>query len=274
MSSGIYSENRALNYKLSVLEREFKNKIKSEKSGYRFMNLTRSQLAFLITFFSLGIVVLTLFNIRLGARMEEEYVIEMSLADEELEAMLEELEQEQRAENDPIKSHMALNETAKPQYGNPEPLKTLEEIMAEREAMEGTEPTEELSSDEFVNSLRQLSKMREERKESLGEKEAEKKEYTNYLKDRQTSISYSLVDRNAYDLPPPIYTCIEGGKVVINIEVDDRGFVTDASFNQKSSGTSNGCLVENAIAYALKARFSTSERTQQKGTITYLFQSK
>jgi len=239
------------------------------------MNLTRSQLAFLITFFSMSIVVLTLFNIRLGARMEEEYVIEMSLADEELEAMLEELEkQEQQAESDPVKSHMALNETAKPRYGTPEPLKTLDELMAEREANEGTEPMEELSSDEFANSLRQLSKMREEKKESLGEKEAEKKEYTNYLKDRRTSISYSLVDRNAYVLPPPIYTCIEGGKVVINIEVDNRGFVTDASFNAKSSGTSNGCLVENAIAYALKARFSTSERAQQKGTITYLFQSK
>ena len=239
------------------------------------MSFTRSQLAFLITFFTLSIVVLTMFNIHLGASMEEEYVIEMSLADEELEAMLEEIEeQEQQAKNDPVKSHMALNETAKPSFGTPEPLKTLEEIMAEREAMEPTESAEEMSSDEYASTLRQLAQMREERKESLGEKEAEKKEYTNYLKDRRTSISYSLVDRNAYELPPPIYTCIEGGKVVINIEVDDQGFVTDARFNASSSGTSNGCLVENAIAYALKARFSTSQKTRQKGTITYLFQSK
>ena len=239
------------------------------------MSFTRSQLAFLITFFTMSIVVLTMFNIHLGSSMEEEYVIEMSLADEELEAMLEEMEkQEEQANSDPIKSHMALNETAKPSYGAPEPLKTLEELMAEREAMEPSEPAEDMSSDEFTSSLRQLAQMREERKEFLGEKEEEKKEYTNYLKDRRTSISYSLLDRNAYDLPPPIYTCIEGGKVVINIEVDDRGFVTDASFNENSSGTSNGCLVENAIAYALKARFSTSERPQQKGTITYLFQSK
>jgi TonB family protein len=239
------------------------------------MSLTRSQLAFLITFFTLSIVVLTMFNIHLGASMEEEYVIEMSLADEELEAMLEEIEeQERQAKNDPVKSHMALNETAKPSFGTPEPLKTLEEIMAEREAMEPAEPAEDMSSDEYASTLRQLAQMREERKESLGEKEAEKKEYTNYLKDRRTSISYSLVDRNAYELPPPIYTCIEGGKVVINIEVDDQGFVTDASFNASSSGTSNGCLVENAIAYALKARFSASQKAQQKGTITYLFQSK
>ena len=63
-------------------------------------------------------------------------------------------------------------------------------------------------------------------------------------------------------------------KVVINIEVDSRGFVTSADFNASSSTTSNGCLVENAIAYAYKARFNSSERALQKGTITYLFQSK
>lgn len=239
------------------------------------MNLTRSQLAFLITFFSMSIVVLTMFNIRLGARMDEEYVIEMSLADEELEAMLEEIEeQERQAESDPIKSHMALNETAKPRYGAPEPLKTLDEILAERAESEGTEPLDDLNSDKYSSSLRQLTEMREEKKELLGEKEADKKEYTNTLKDRQTSISYSLLNRSHYELPPPIYTCIEGGKVVINIEVDELGFVADASFNDKSSSTSNGCLVENAITYALKARFSTSERELQKGTITYLFQSK
>lgn len=237
------------------------------------MNLTRSQLSFLITFFSMGIVVLTMYNIRLGSVMEEEYVIEMSLDDTELEAMLKEMEKEE-AETDPVRSHMALNETAKPTYGDPEPLKTLEELMAEREASETGESPEDLSADEFSSSLRELAQMREQKKELLGDKTEEKKEFTNYLKDRRTSISFSLVDRNAYQLPPPIYTCIEGGKVVINIEVDNRGFVTDASFNASSSGTSNGCLVENAIAYALKARFSASERSMQKGTITYLFQSK
>ena len=239
------------------------------------MNLTRSQLAFLITFFSLSIVVLTLYNIRLGARIDEEYIIEMSLAEEDLEAMLEEIEeQEQQAETDPVRSHMALNETAKPSYGEPEPLKTLDELMAERESPDGTEPAEDPDTEQFNSSLRQLAEVREQKKELLGEKEAEKKEYTNYLKDRRTTISYSLLDRTHYDLPPPIYTCIEGGRVVVNIEVDDRGFVTDASFNSKSSTTSNGCLVENAIAYALKARFSSSERPLQKGTITYLFQPK
>ena len=59
------------------------------------MNLSRSQLSLLITFFSLCIVVLLLFNVHLGAEQEDQYVIELSLADEELEALLEEEEKKQ-----------------------------------------------------------------------------------------------------------------------------------------------------------------------------------
>ncbi|MGC1515342.1 MAG: hypothetical protein WA810_07170, partial [Maribacter sp.] len=126
----------------------------------------------------------------------------------------------------------------------------------------------------YAERVKALAKKREEKKQLLGEKEAQKKEFTNNLAARRTSVSYSLVDRNNYKLPPPIYTCIEGGKVVINIEVDRLGNVVEADFNEKSSGTSNGCLVDNAIAYALKARFNSSELQLQKGTITYLFQGK
>ena len=198
----------------------------------------------------------------------------MSLEEEDLPELMD-LPEEEVSESDPVRSHMALNETAKPQYRDPEPLKTLEELLQEREALEDSESGETYAdSGEYAEHLKELARKREELKEQLDQQEAEKKEYTNVLKDRRTSISYSLVERNAYELPPPIYTCIEGGKVVINIEVDALGYVIQADFNAKSSGTSNGCLVENAIAYALKARFSSSERAQQKGTITYLFQSK
>jgi TonB family protein len=239
------------------------------------MNLNKSQLSLLITFFSMSIVVLLLFNIHLGSIQEDEYVIEMSLADEDIEQLLEEEEErleEMQATNDPIKSHMALNETAKPSVGNPEPLKTLEELMEERAL--SSETGEYADNSAFEEQLKQLKAKRDENKEKLGERDAQKEEFTNYLKDRRTSISYSLVERNAYYLPPPIYTCIEGGKVVVNISVDANGYVTEASFNDKSSGTSNGCLVDNAIAYALKARFSPDSKNSQIGTITYLFQSK
>ena len=242
------------------------------------MNLSRSQLSLLITAFSLSIVVLILFNLHLGAEQEDEYVIELSLADEELEALLEEEERlrEMLADTDPVESHMASNETAKPSVENPEPLKTLEEILAEKAAaMDPEEARDFLSSESgYSANLKEILKQRELNKQKLDELEAKKQEFTRNLENKRTSVSYSLVDRNSYELPPPIYTCIEGGKVVINITVDAYGYVKEATYNSKSSNTANGCLVDNAIAYALRARFDTSNKASQIGTITYIFQSK
>lgn len=223
----------------------------------------------------MSLVILLMYNLHLGGMQEEEYVIELSLADEDIEKLLEEEEKrlEELTNNDPIKSHMALNETAKPTIQNPEPLKTLEEIMEER-AMTSEAGEYSASDGSYADYLKKLAEARQEKKQQLSEREEQKETFTNALKDKRTSISYSLVERNAYTLPPPIYTCIEGGKVVINIKVDSGGTVTEASFNEKSSGTNNGCLVDNAIQYALKAQFNPSSKSSQIGTITYLFQSK
>lgn len=236
------------------------------------MDLNRSQLSAIITFFSLSIVILLLYNIHLGSEEKEEYIIELSLADEDIIKLLEEEEQrlQELAEADPIKSHMASNETAKPSIGDPEPLKSLEELMAEQES-----DKEFLNADSgYEASLKELAKLREERKQQLGEKDAKKKEYTTALAKRKTSVSYSLVGRNNYELPPPIYTCLKGGRVVINITVDALGYVIEADFNSNSSNTNDWCLVENAITYAYRARFDRSDKESQIGTITYLFQSK
>ncbi len=242
------------------------------------MHLNRQQLSLLITIFSMAIVVLGLYNIHLGGQQkEDEYVVELVLDEEVLEELIKEEEKmlEELQEQDPIKSHMAFNETAKPSFGNPEPLKTLDEILEEKAANESDEiPPYDTEDSDYAEKVKKLAKQREEKKQLLGEREAQKEERTNNLAARRTSVSYSLIGRRNYKLPPPIYTCIEGGKVVINIEVDALGNVTDASFNLKSSGTDNGCLVDNAITYALKAKFDTSSKTLQKGTITYLFQRK
>lgn len=242
------------------------------------MHLNRKQLSFLITIFSMGIIVLGLYNIHLGGQqVEDEYVVELVLDKEILDELIKEEEKklEELQQQDPIKSHMAFNETAKPSLGNPEPLKTLDEILEEKAANASDEISDYDSEDsDYAAKVKELAKQREEKKQLLGEREAQKEERTNNLAARRTSVSYSLIGRNNYKLPPPIYTCIEGGKVVINIEVDAVGNVIDASFNAKSSGTSNGCLVDNAITYALKAKFNTSSKALQKGTITYLFQGK
>lgn len=242
------------------------------------MRLTNKHLAFLITTFSLAIVVLTLYNIHLGQQVEEEYVVEMILDEEMIEELIEKEEKqlEEKSDAQPLETHQAINETAKPSFGNPEPIKTLDEILEERAMEQSTDGDQLLASNgDYAERVKELAKKREEKKQLLGERDAQKEEFTNNLAKRRTSVSYSLVDRQGYRLPPPIYTCIEGGKVVINIVVDSNGNVIDASFNEKSSGTTNGCLVDNAITYAYKASFSSSsDRETQKGTITYLFQSK
>ncbi|MFT6930183.1 MAG: hypothetical protein ACJAQ7_001669 [Sediminicola sp.] len=227
----------------------------------------------------MSLIVLALYNIHLGSKEKGEYIVELTLLDdEELERLLEEekkADQEIEDQQSQIKSNLAVNEASKPTFGKPEPLKTLEELMDDKEtASSSDEETDFLNSTTgFGASLKKLSKQREEAKQKLGELDAKKTKNTSYSK-RNTTVSYSLVDRNHYDLPIPVYTCIEGGKIVINILVDNNGYVLEAEVNKKSSNTLNGCLVENAITYALLARFNSGNGENQKGTITYLFQEK
>ena len=61
---------------------------------------------------------------------------------------------------------------------------------------------------------------------------------------------------------------------MINIKVDALGNVVEADFNNRSSNTNDWCLIENAITYAYRARFDSSDKASQIGTITYIFQSK
>ncbi|MEN1785544.1 MAG: hypothetical protein AAGF77_10425 [Bacteroidota bacterium] len=238
------------------------------------MKLNRKQLSLLITLFTMANVLLLAYNIHLSEEEEDEYVIEMALLDEEVDQLLEKKEDlENMALNAAIKSHRAFNETAKPSAGAPEPLKSLEELMEERQ-LEG-DGKDFLENDAgYAANLKDLAKKRQERKQDLGDRDSNKKEFTDYLKDKRTSISYSLVDRTANALPPPIYTCERGGKVVINIKVNGQGDVIEATLNEKSSSTTDYCLVENAKTYALKASFSNSSKAEQVGAITYLFQGK
>ena len=140
------------------------------------MQLNRSQLSLLITGFTLGIVVLTLFNIHLGSVQAEEYVIEMSLSEEDLETLVEEEQEVEETQQADVESHMAFNETAKPSFGNPEPLKTLQEILEERQELSDSDPGSDLSEDNaaFSDHLRELAQKREASRELLGEKEAVK----------------------------------------------------------------------------------------------------
>ena len=89
-----------------------------------------------------------------------------------------------------------------------------------------------------------------------------------------SSVSYSLVNRKDKHLPPPVYLCEEGGKIVINITVNASGEVVEAYVNT-SSNSKNACLIESALQYANDARFSPDpSKSKQIGCITYYFKGK
>ena len=86
-------------------------------------------------------------------------------------------------------------------------------------------------------------------------------------------MNYSLAGRSNVTLPRPNYSSNEQGTVVIQIWVDRDGKVTRAEYQPKGSSTSNGYLVSQARAAALRARFNADPNApdEQKGTITYIF---
>lgn len=221
-------------------------------------------------------VVLALFALKLGNTAEEEYVVEMAILEEipqEIEKILN--NDLQKPDNSSV-THQAQNTASKPRLPEPEPIESLADIMANRveQTSEEVEDNYLAAANGYGGSLKEFAKKRAQLKTQLENREKQKKVYSESLKANRTTISYSLVDRTAYHIPPPIYTCLEGGKVVINIKVDNNGLVTEVSFNEKSSSTTDYCLMQNAMEYAKKAYFNTSTKTSQIGTITYYFQPK
>lgn len=88
-----------------------------------------------------------------------------------------------------------------------------------------------------------------------------------------SSVSFSLKNRQKVKLPPPVYLCETSGKIVVNITVNAQGQVTDTYINSSSSST-NQCLIDAALEYAENAIFSDADKKSQIGSITYYFKGK
>ena len=88
-----------------------------------------------------------------------------------------------------------------------------------------------------------------------------------------TRIYYDLAGRNHLYLPIPIYKCRSSGKVVLKIEVNQKGIVEDASIIEAVSTTKDPCLLETALSTAKISRFNPdiSAPRIQTGTLTYHF---
>lgn len=85
------------------------------------------------------------------------------------------------------------------------------------------------------------------------------------------AVSYNVPNRNATKLPKPTYQCTSYGEVVVNVEINPKGYVIRAVVNKTKSNTSEFCLCESAVRYAKLSRFSILEKKNSRGTISYRF---
>ena len=224
------------------------------------MNFNYSYKAFLIATLLVGNLILLMYSIKLSKTEEiqvEEYDIEYALEDlfpeEELAAL--------STEHVKIETHKAFNEAEK----------FLSELESERN--QTSENTQDKLSEmdqaiDDVNANRKAITPPKKDNPKKKEKENSEEEGNN----KNSTNSYRLLNRKALHFPNPVYVCDGYGKVVLHIEVDNFGKVIQATLNKNSSTTTNVCLIESAITYAKKARFTKdANKPLQMGSITYIF---
>ncbi|MFD1094811.1 energy transducer TonB family protein [Salegentibacter chungangensis] len=226
--------------------------------------------ALILTVLTCSVLILALYNFQLSKKQEkanemlvnlDQFVKEQAEAEEKPE----EKEPARPAPKSP-ETHRAFNENQEARQENFD--RQLNEIFEKNSAESEAASENEASEGDYSISK---AKKAEKKKSSDGNDASEKiSKKSGGL--RNSSISFSLKGRSAIDIPNPVYTCDTPGKVVINIEVDSNGRVTETSYNKASSGSSNECLIEQALEYAQGARFSSLPgRDSQPGTITYNF---
>ena len=223
------------------------------------MNFNYSYKAFVITILILGNLYLLFYFIKLPSNsiiLEEEYEIEYALEEVIPEEELASISEEEIK----IETHKVFNEDQK----------FIEELETDRK--ENNESTEDKLSE--INEV--ISDSKSEIKDDL----ATEKKYKSNLPEAilattnnsKSTNSYRLVNRKVIEFPNPVYVCDSFGKVVLHIEVNANGYVIMTSVNKNASTTSNLCLIESAIDYAKKARFTKNKnKPSQMGSITYIF---
>ncbi|RLD29037.1 MAG: hypothetical protein DRI75_04705 [Bacteroidetes bacterium] len=224
--------------------------------------------ALIITIFLSTVVVFLGFTIHIKKKSElvAETFYDMN-AEELVEEELEELEELLKS-FDNLTTNEAFNETKKyEELEDTEFEKRLEEIRNRNNVTETKakpKETEQKSTPDENPAFNEINDIINKRSEK------NRKDIAN----KNSSISYSLVDREHIFLPTPVYLCEFGGIIVINITVDSNGLVVDAYVNS-SSASSNGCLIDSALEYAKASTFnSDNNNPSQLGTITFIFKGK
>lgn len=85
------------------------------------------------------------------------------------------------------------------------------------------------------------------------------------------TVEYDLPGRVDVSLYIPAYQCENAGRVIVDITVDQRGRVINASV--AATSTQDNCVTSMALQAARASTFNASiaAANRQKGTITYIF---
>ncbi|MBT0606875.1 energy transducer TonB [Aequorivita echinoideorum] len=236
------------------------------------MNFNYSYRSFLITSLLTGSLVLFLYSIKLkGEIEEEEETYNMVVTEEELipeETQIASLTPEKVK----IETNRAYNEAEKfiSEIENENRELTEETEGAQQEISENEETAD--GGSDYMAALRKKKPKELKKKDFSNSKSSKSNTAVVRSGNRNTTISYQLVNRKDIDLPNPVYTCDGFGKVVISIEVNASGRVVKSSYSKGASTTTNQCLIDSALEYASQARFNTEAgKTSQLGTITFNF---
>ncbi|MBB5267111.1 energy transducer TonB [Algibacter amylolyticus] len=234
------------------------------------LHLNNQHKSLLITLLISGTVVLSVFNLSL--KQQDKYASEsyylMEPEEEPTEEDIKAIEALENRNNAKAETNDAFNETQKakhfaqayktiapPEDYVPKTNTSSNESAPARKTYEIPEVSslnsEELSKFSKVNDL--LKKQQSDGNNS------------------KSSIRYSLLNRKKIHIPIPVYLCEVDGKIVVNITVNANGKVVDAYVNN-SSTSNNACLMEHAIDYAKRSRFTPdAAKESQIGTITFFF---
>jgi outer membrane biosynthesis protein TonB len=138
-----------------------------------------------------------------------------------------------------------------------------------------------LGVDNYIDEQKRMAAGKGDEKVALENDSAKTKEKEEPKKSQEMAANYKGPTRIYYDLPGrthtylplPIYLCQGSGKVVLSIEVNQRGDVEKAQIIEGESTTADACLVETAVTTALMSRFNPDIKSQknQTGTLTYIF---
>ena len=252
--------------------------------------------AALITALITGTVLLTLFNMHLT---RQEILVAETFYDmqpkQDKAKELEEKQLNEPSEHEKAETNKAFNETqnnkrfanaynpiAPPKAYENSRLTETEDITEYQDELETTNSNsdnnnleaDELSSFNSVNNFLKASTQKKRKSNASIGNNSSDNIAMNASTNTNSTMHYSLKNRTHVYLPTPIYLCEENGKIVINITVSAAGDVVDAYVNT-SSTSKNECLIDSALEYAKKARFSSdASKNSQIGSITFYFEGK